>query len=133
MDHSRLGFIIERAGRLVEHKDARTFVKRARNADALPLAAGKSHSALSHRSAIAPGEACNKVRNISMACSLTHAIHVDLPHWDAEGDIFRDGCVGEIDGLRNMGNLRLPMRDSVCVKDTRHRFGSRLPWVRATP
>ena len=69
-----LGGAVDGARRVVQDQDARIRQQRARNSDALTLAARESHAALSHNCLITLGEALNKIvrlRGFGGACGLS--------------------------------------------------------------
>ena len=59
--HQDLGFDVERAGGLVEQQDGRALQDRARDRDALALAAGKPHAPLAQVGVVALGQTLDEL------------------------------------------------------------------------
>ena len=67
-------FAIERGGRLVQQKDGRVLEKRARDADALPLAGRELHASVTHDGVAPSGRfAMNSAQLAAITASCTSA------------------------------------------------------------
>src|ERR1700722_12773963 len=81
-------FIVEGARGLIENEDARLFVQRSSDADALPLAAGEPNPALADEGIISLRPALDEFGDLSLARRVAHPLEIDLVARHAKGDVF---------------------------------------------
>ncbi len=101
--HVTLGFRIQRRGRLVEQDDRRILDQRARDRDALALAAGQLHAMLADRRIVAGGKAEDEVvrmRGLGGGDDLRFA-----GAEPAERDVVADGAAEQLHDLADIGDL----------------------------
>src|SRR5690606_14448594 len=78
LHHSAFRYGVERAGRLVKYQHARLFVERARDANALTLAAGELNAAFAYACVIALRQGCDDVAEFCLLCGKADTIMVDV-------------------------------------------------------
>src|SRR6266699_3149072 len=99
------GGAVNRAGRVVQDEDARIGQQGARNGDALPLSAGKGHTALANQRVVTILEAQDEVVRLGIfRCLLNRRLVRPLSQ--SIGDILPDGAREEEDILLDGRNLR---------------------------
>src|SRR5216683_4563059 len=99
------GGAVNRAGRVVQDEDARISQQGARNGDALPLSAGKGHTALANQCVVTILEAQNEIVRLGISrCLLNRCLVRPLPQ--SIGDILPYGAREEEDILLDGRNLR---------------------------
>lgn len=103
-----LCLVIKRRGCLVEDEDFGALIERPRDADALTLPAGELDSAFAdHRF----DSLCLRTHKIIELCHsecLMYALIIDLIRRLTEGNVLANGRIGQIDGLWDIGDIRLP-------------------------
>src|ERR1700694_5956354 len=107
--HDRsLGLVVEGARRLIQLQHAGTFIKRAGNADPLPLATGEPYSALPNVGAVALGTAFDEIGYLRLPRRIAHARQIDCGTWHAKGNVLRHGSVSQVDTLWHVSDSALP-------------------------
>ena len=99
-----LGVAVNRAGRVIQHQDARVAQKGACDRDALALAAREHHAALADHGVVTVRKAGDKLVRLGF---LRGGLDLRLRHRlaRAEGDIFGDRAREQEDILLNRGDL----------------------------
>ena len=101
--NNRLVFRIHRRQCFVQHQDRRIAKQRARNGDALALAARQAYAALTDHRVIALGQARNEFMGVGR-CGRGFHFRLARP-WFAEENIFADRAVKQIGVLINHRQL----------------------------
>lgn len=102
------GFVVEGARCLVEDENGRLLVEGAGDADALALAAAELDAAFADGGSDAVFLLADEVVELSHLERPPDAPIVDRVRRHTEGDVLTDCAVDEVDGLRHVGDVRLP-------------------------
>ena len=99
-----LGFRVQRGRCLVQNQDRRVLQQRARNRDALPLAARQQHATLAHHGVQALGHIRSKLRYVgTLCCSLDQLTFASAQ--TAVGNVVGNGVVEQHHFLRHETDL----------------------------
>ena len=94
---------IQRTGGFIQDEDGRIFQNRARNGDALALAAGEFDAALAHQRGVTFGEGLDKVVRVCLAGGLFYFFLAGA--WLAVSDVVRNAPAEEQHLLGDHGHL----------------------------
>ena len=101
--HVALGFRIERRGRFVEQDDGRVLDQRARDGDALALAAGKLQAVLADRGVVADRKAFDEIVRVGGLCRGDDFLFAGAEL--AERDVVADRAAEQVHDLAHIGDV----------------------------
>ena len=108
IENQLLGQVVERARRLIQHEHARLLVQRARDTDALALAAGKPDAPFADDCVIAFGPGLDEFGDLRLPGRCAHPREIDGVARHAERDVLRHRRVCQVDALRHVHDRALP-------------------------
>lgn len=103
-----LCLIIKCRGRLVEHEDFGALIEGSCDADALALTAGELDAPLANHRPDPLWLRTHKIIELCHSECLMYALIIDLIRRLTEGNVLANGRIGQIDGLWDIGDIRLP-------------------------